>query len=220
MIGSARVRAVQRALRGAAAVSGLLGIAAGTAAAQATDSTRARRDPARSAPVQGDSASRAARRPVVTPEMAASRARFASPITPRRAFVYSAVLPGLGQSKLDRGSSGALFTAVELAAMVMVRRTTSDLREARRYQADTLPTNFRVGVDGSVTAVQRVAGRYDADLVRTRRLHVEDWIAVVAFNHLFAGADAFVAAQLWDIPLRITAAPSANGPLFVASLRF
>jgi hypothetical protein len=65
-----------------------------------------------------------------------------------------------------------------------------------------------------------VAGRYDADLVRTRQLHVEDWLAVLAFNHLFAGADAFVAAQLWDIPVRMTAAPSQNGPLFVASLRF
>jgi hypothetical protein len=146
--------------------------------------------------------------------------RFTPPITPRRAFVYSAVLPGLGQSRLDRGSSGALFAAMELSAMVMVRRSSADLREARRYQVDTLPGNFTVGSNGTLTPAERVIGRYDADLVRTRRLHVEDWLAVIAFTHLFAGADAFVAAQLWDIPVRLTAAPTANGPLFVASLRF
>jgi hypothetical protein len=65
-----------------------------------------------------------------------------------------------------------------------------------------------------------LSSRYDDDLIRTRRLHVEDWLAVVAFNHLFAGADAFVSAQLWDLPIRLSAAPTANGPLFVATLRF
>jgi hypothetical protein len=134
--------------------------------------------------------------------------------------VYSAIVPGLGQARLDRGSSGALFAAVELSAVVMVRRSSADLREARRYRTDTLPTNFTVGAGGTLTPVERVVGRYDADLVRTRRLHVEDWLAAIAFNHLFAGADAFVAAQLWDMPIRLTAAPSPSGTVFVASLRF
>ena len=167
-----------------------------------------------------DSVIRAKPRASTAPTPVAVRGQFTPPITPRRAFVFSAILPGLGQSRLDRGSSGALFAAVELSAVVMVRRSFADLREARRYRADTLPTNFNVGPSGSLTPVERVAGRYDADLVRTRQLHVEDWLAVLAFNHLFAGADAFVAAQLWDIPVRMTAAPSQNGPLFVASLRF
>jgi hypothetical protein len=51
-------------------------------------------------------------------------------------------------------------------------------------------------------------------------LHVEDWLAVIAFNHLFSGADAFVAAQLWDLPLKVSAIPSRRGALFVASLAF
>jgi adenylate cyclase len=62
--------------------------------------------------------------------------------------------------------------------------------------------------------------RYTADLVRTRRLHVEDWLAVIGFNHLFAGADAFVAAQLWDVPVQLTAVPRPSGALFVATVRF
>ena len=41
-----------------------------------------------------------------------------------------------------------------------------------------------------------------ATRLRARRVHYEDWVAVIIFNHLFAGADAFVAAQLWDMPVR------------------
>lgn len=195
-------------------VAGSLGGGSVATAQQGTsaDSLRVRRDtstvnrPAGPAP--------AARNP------AARTDRFTPPLSPRRAFIFSAVLPGLGQSRLDRGSSGALFAAVELSALVMVRRSSADLREARRYRVDTLPGNFTVGASGTLTPRDRVIGRYDEDLVRTRRLHVEDWLAALAFNHLFAGADAFVAAQLWDLPIRLTAAPTANGPLFVATLRF
>ncbi|GAB1341426.1 hypothetical protein [Gemmatimonas sp.] len=190
-------------------VASVLGASARLAMAQAVDSTRARADSAKAPAVS-----------VVPVGASNTRSRFTPPLTPRRAFLYSAVLPGLGQSRLDRGSSGALFAAVELSALVMVRRSAADLREARRFRNDTLYTSFTVGADGKLTPVTPIPGRNDADLVRTRRLHVEDWLAVIAFNHLFAGADAFVAAQLWDIPVRLTAAPSANGPLFVATIRF
>lgn len=142
------------------------------------------------------------------------------PLTPRRAFVYSVALPGFGQSRLDRGSSGALFASTELAAIVMLRRSLTDLREARRFRTDTLPENFVVGADGTTTASGTVVGRYTGDLVRTRRLHMEDWIAVIAFNHLFAGADAFVSAQLWDIPVQMSALPTNRGIVFIASRRF
>jgi len=214
------VTALSRALRAcssrslvqAGLMAGLLGGAVQPVGAQTSpaDSVRQSRDTvSRNVPKAA-----ASERPV------AARGRFTPPVTPRRAFVYSAIVPGLGQARLDRGSSGALFAAVELAAVVMVRRSSADLREARRYRTDTLATNFNVGPGGTLTPVERVTGRYDADLVRTRRLHVEDWLAALAFNHLFSGADAFVAAQLWDMPLRVTAAPSPNGTVFVASLRF
>jgi hypothetical protein len=146
--------------------------------------------------------------------------RLRPPLTPRRAFLTSAMLPGLGQAKLDRGSSGALFAAVELAAIVMLRRSASDYREAKRFQVDSLPTNFTVGTDSTPVVAGRTVSRYTADLVRTRRLHVEDWMAVVAFNHLFSGADAFVSAQLYDMPVQLSAAPTRNGAALVATLRF
>jgi hypothetical protein len=145
--------------------------------------------------------------------------RFTPPLTPRRAFLYSSMLPGLGQSRLDRGSSGALFAAVELSALVMLRRSNADLREARQLRTDTLPGNFTVSGDTLVRSGTYTT-RYDGALIRTRRLHLEDWLAVVAFNHLFAGADAFVAAQLWDMPVQFSAMPSRVGPMVMATLRF
>ncbi|WP_396215468.1 hypothetical protein [Gemmatimonas sp.] len=193
-------------------VGTLLGlvVASGDIMAQSSDSTRAR--------VPADT-TRAAAPKAAARNQAAVFGRYTPPITPRRAFLYSALLPGLGQSRLDRGSSGALFAAVELAALVMVRRSSADLREARRYRADTLPRNFTVTGD-TLFRSGILLGRYNQDLIRTRRLHVEDWLAVIAFTHLFAGADAFVAAQLWDVPLKLSAVPSRGGALFVASLAF
>ena len=135
------------------------------------------------------------------------RGRFTPPLTPKRAFVYSSLLPGLGQSRLDHGTSGALFASQ------------MDLREARRYQIDTLPNQYLVAGD-SVIKNGVFTNRFTRDLVRTRRLHVEDWMAVVAFNHLFAGADAFVSAQLWDVPVELSAYPRPSGAVFAATIRF
>ena len=56
-----------------------------------------------------------------------------------------------------------------------------------------------------------IARRFDTQYVHVRQSHVEDWIAFLVANHLFSGADAFVAANLWDIPaqLQIRLAPGA-----------
>ena len=146
--------------------------------------------------------------------------RLSPPLTPRRAFMYSAMLPGLGQSRLDRGTSGALFASVELAALVMVRRSQAELREVRRYRIDTLPSDFTVNGTTLVKSTAIVTNRYTGALEKTRKLHIEDWLAALAFNHLFAGADAFVAAQLWDTPISVSAMPHPDGAVFVASIRW
>jgi hypothetical protein len=58
--------------------------------------------------------------------------------------------------------------------------------------------------------------------VRARSAHVEDWIALLVANHLFAGADAFVAAHLWDVPARLglRVVPRAGGTTVSASFRW
>lgn len=157
------------------------------------------------------------------PQLVETRGR--APLSNKRAFLYSLAIPGLGQSRLDRGSAGALFASVELGALVMLRRTAADAREARRYLTDTIPDGFTVaqpgaGGNSTVRPSGTIVGPYTSDLLRARRLHAEDWIAVLAFNHLFAGADAFVSAQLWDMPVKFTALPGTDGPVLVATVRF
>ena len=56
--------------------------------------------------------------------------------------------------------------------------------------------------------------------MRARRVHYEDWLAAILFNHLFSGADAFVAAQLWDLPTQVSARPDAGGVTVAARLTF
>ena len=133
------------------------------------------------------------------------------PLSPRRAFLYSLALPGYSQSVLGRHRAGALQVAFEAVSLVMVRMSAADLREARRNLADSIPISF-VTAAGD-TATVRARSQWTSELVRARRAHVEDWIAVWAANHLFSALDAFVAAHLWDLPAEValTATPRSTG---------
>lgn len=151
------------------------------------------------------------------------------PISPRRAFLYSFLLPGAGQARLDRSYAGGMFFLIEAAAVVLVHRSAEDLRIARRFAGDSTPLTFRIDAvtgqvardpDGAPIVETWSRPRYDRDWVRTRKLHYEDWLAVLFFNHLFAGADAFVAAQLWDLPTKVAIRQTPFGPLLAATFSF
>jgi hypothetical protein len=133
------------------------------------------------------------------------------PLSPRRAFLYSLAIPGYSQSVLGRHRAGALQVAFEAAAIVMVRMSAADLREARRNLADSVVISF-VDAAGN-PSIQKARSQWTSELVRSRRAHVEDWIAVWAANHLFSALDAFVAAHLWDLPAEVAAiaAPRSTG---------
>lgn len=151
------------------------------------------------------------------------------PITPRRAFFYSLALPGVGQARLDRAYAGGFFILVEVASLALVRRSVEDLRIARAFRDDSMPATYQI--DGATGIVARdslgapivttwARSRYTNAWVRTRRLQVEDWMALLIFNHLFAGADAFVAAQLWDLPAKVGLQETPNGPAIGATFSF
>jgi hypothetical protein len=46
--------------------------------------------------------------------------------------------------------------------------------------------------------------RYAAVRVEARRKHLEDYFALLIATHLLAGAEAFVSAQLWDLPEHVS----------------
>ncbi len=134
------------------------------------------------------------------------------PLTPRRAFAYSFFFPGYAQSVLGRHKTAALLLLVEGMSISMIRESAADLREARRTADDSLVATW------NPTRNTAGAPRFTSDDVRSRKRHEEDWIALLIANHLFAGADAFVAANLWDLPMQLSVRSTPNGTALGASM--
>jgi hypothetical protein len=155
-------------------------------------------------------------RPVPTVPVETGLDSLKPPISPRRAFVYSLFVPGSAQAILGRNKAGATFILVEAIALGMVRESAADVHEARRLATDSLVLSY-VDANGA-SAVTKVPPRFDDKYIHTRQAHVEDWIALLVANHLFAGADAFVAANLWDIPARLAIRLLPGGGTVGASL--
>lgn len=152
-----------------------------------------------------------------------------APITPGRAFRLSLVFPGAGQAQLDRPYAGGVFLLIEAISLAMLHRSAEDLQLARSFRGDSMPARYQVDATtglasrdtlGNPIVAEWNVPRYDEGFVRTRRLHLEDWMAVLIFNHLFAGADAYVAAQLWDLPGKVGLRQLPFGPAVAYSLQF
>ena len=107
-------------------------------------------------------------------------------ISPMNALWRSLLIPGWGQARLNRKLAGGILVGWEGVTLGMTLKTRSELRYLRR-----------VG-----------SGRAD-----DKRQEHEDWIVLLAFNHLFAGLEAFVSAHLADFPgdLRFQAVPGGVG---------
>lgn len=151
------------------------------------------------------------------------------PISARRAFLYSFLVPGWGQSKLERPVAGAIFATLEASVIALLAKTTRDLHYARRHVADSIIAGYELNPDGTVqrdaegNAVVRYApNRFAQDRVDARKQHVEDYIALLVANHLFAGLEAFVAAQLWDLPAHVgvRAMPQGGGAGLSATFKW
>jgi hypothetical protein len=150
------------------------------------------------------------------------------PISPKRAFFYSLLVPGYGQSVLDRPIAGSLFFAAEVTWIALATKSAFDLRYARAHQSDSLVTAYAFTDSGTVQrdSLGRLVGatyapnRYASERVAARRKHLEDYYALLIANHLLAGAEAFVAAQLWDVPEHVSIRALPFGPALVASFRW
>jgi glucose/arabinose dehydrogenase len=108
--------------------------------------------------------------------------RVQPPVSPLGALWRSLLVPGWGQSILGRRVTGAVFVVWEGVALTMTAKSLHQLHYAEQT--------------GAVT-------------VAAKRQEVQDWAVLLGFNHLLAGAEAFVSANLWDFPgnLHATALP-------------
>jgi hypothetical protein len=116
------------------------------------------------------------------------------PISPVGALWRSALLPGWGQARLNRKLTGGIFIAWEGVTLGMTLKTRHELDYLRR------------------------TGSERAD---TKRQEHEDWLVLLAFNHVFAALEAYVGAHLADFPgdLRIRAMPGGVGASMTVPLQ-
>ena len=92
------------------------------------------------------------------------------------------LLPGWGQSRLERRITGAVFVLWEGITLTMILKAAHQLSYLRRAD-EARPEDQR-----------------DQELLDAKDAEFEDWLVLLIFNHLFSGAEAFVAANLWDFP--------------------
>jgi hypothetical protein len=149
-----------------------------------------------------------------TPSLAVPGSAGRPPITPRRAFLYSLAAPGSAQSILGRPTAGSIFVASEAGILSMIAKSVYDLRAARalandsvivRYGPDTTRGPDIYPFRALTAGAQRARSRIGA-----RSAHVEDWITILIVNHFLAGADAYVAANLWDVPADVGISATAD----------
>jgi hypothetical protein len=118
---------------------------------------------------------------VVTPPTGV-RPDSAGRVGPFGAMWRSMLLPGWGQAVSERHVTGAMFVAWEGLTAAMTLKARGEVRYFERIESP---------------------------LLESKRREVQDWLVLWVFNHLFAGAEAFVAAHLRDFPgdLRLRALP-------------
>jgi hypothetical protein len=142
------------------------------------------------------------------------------PISPKRAFLNSLALPGSAQNRLGRHRVAVGIIAVEAMSIAMIRESGADVREARRQLGDSLVISYVDATGTRLATPTTERRRFGEDEVSARRSHIEDWVALLIANHLFAAADAFVSASLWDVNARVTLGGSRNNLLVGARLEW
>jgi len=109
-------------------------------------------------------------------------------LRPLPAFFHSLLIPGWGQAKLDRKLTASLFLGWEALTLGMSLKAAGEVRYLDRIGADSAR-------------------------LQSKKQERQDWLVLLAFNHLFAGLEAFVGSHLQDFPadVRLRAAPRGIG---------
>jgi hypothetical protein len=142
------------------------------------------------------------------------------PISPGKAFLHSLVFPGSAQNRLGRHRVAAGIIAVEAMSIAMIRESGADVREARRQRGDSLVISYVDATGNKLTTPITERRRFGDDEVSSRRSHMEDWIALLVANHLFAASEAFVAASLWDVNARVSVSGNRSNLLIGARIEW
>ena len=140
-------------------------------------------------------------------------------MSPASALIHSLLVLDSGSISSIGINRPDIFIGVETGAILMTLKSRSDLYAAKAARRDTVlvPLTDSTGapIIDPVTKLQKTGykprNQNLADRVRARRTHLEDWIAGILFNHLFSGADAWVAAQLADFNANVNVTAVGRG---------
>jgi hypothetical protein len=151
------------------------------------------------------------------------------PMSPRRAFLSSLLIPGYAQTVFGRDHAAMLFAVIEIGSIGMARKSAQDLAEAKAFANDSIVATYQTDPNTGLAVIDPktglpipatyIASRFTPDRIKARQTHYEDWIAAIVFNHLFSGADAYVAANLWDFNANIGVVVAPRSAGVYASLR-
>jgi hypothetical protein len=110
-------------------------------------------------------------------------------VRPMGAFWRSFLIPGWGQAVTGRTTTGAAFVAWEGVTAMMTLKAQQEVNYFRSIHSKNL---------------------------ELKKQEVQDWAVLWVFNHLFAGAEAYVSAHLRDFPpdLKVRAFPGGIGVSF------
>jgi hypothetical protein len=129
-------------------------------------------------------------------------------ISPRGAFIRSAIIPGWGHAEVGAHGRGAFYFLAEAVSgfMLVKTHTRLDLARNRRSLRESVLTEriLASGVEDPVTVEELLAEdellQDLAGLEEARGEQREDWMALAIFFLFLGGADAYVSAHLSDFP--------------------
>jgi hypothetical protein len=140
-------------------------------------------------------------------------------ITPKGAFIRSALLPGYGHARVGAYGRGAFYFMVEAIAGFMMVKTQgqANLARDRRVLWETVMSE-RLQVDGPLEYEELEAALAEdphvedlRGLEEARSSQMEDWAALGIFFLFLGGADAYVSAHLADFPGVVELTPNPGG---------
>ncbi|MGD2122124.1 MAG: DUF5683 domain-containing protein [Gemmatimonadota bacterium] len=144
-------------------------------------------------------------------------------ISPRGAFIRSALIPGWGHARVGAHVRGAFYFAAEAASTYMIFKTQTRIDRTRRKLSIREATVTARLEAGGVTDPEEIEAALAEDpeiedlraLEETRSGQREDWVALGLFLMLIGGVDGYVSAHLADFPTAVVLEPTPGGGMQV-----
>ena len=80
------------------------------------------------------------------------------PMSPRRAFLTSLLIPGYAQTVFGRDHAAMLFAVVEIGSLAMARKSAQDLAEAKAFAGDSIVATYKIDPTTGIALIDPKTG--------------------------------------------------------------